>query len=296
MKTNSLIYKTERKFKNTLVCVEISLDDDCKNGHQDFSITASIYEAGKPKTDRNMIMGGCCHEEILEAFPQFKSFINLHLCDWEGVPMYAVANGYYHLKQGFNRVKPLDDNFADYFCAEYRITREQFGALSMARSQVKYGILLKELGILDQWKKEAAKAILLLQELTGDEFVVDSVRSQYDAPSISQINEELEREATGYYSQEAIQTREDEKSKKELDELEKETEAKIASLKLEFGIHKQLLGLGGKHFLENCIFYNHSKELKLNWKDYGNRLHQKDIALIKQKLVLPAGVKYKEGK
>jgi hypothetical protein len=83
MKTNSLIYKTSKEIsvinnngnKTTgKIYVKIRLDDQCKNGHQDFAITGDIY-AGSGKADRNHLTGGCIHEEIVKHFSSFKSFI-----------------------------------------------------------------------------------------------------------------------------------------------------------------------------------------------------------------------------
>jgi hypothetical protein len=38
------------------------------------------------------MMYGCCHDEVLKHFPQFKQFIKLIY--QIGVPMYAVENGF----------------------------------------------------------------------------------------------------------------------------------------------------------------------------------------------------------
>lgn len=72
MKTNELIYKCSKEVNNTVVYVTIKLDDKCRNGHNDFSITGKVYQKGKPKTDKYMICCGCCHDEILEAFPNLR--------------------------------------------------------------------------------------------------------------------------------------------------------------------------------------------------------------------------------
>ena len=98
--SNSLRHKiVTTDIKGNPMYISIRLDDQCKNGHQDFAITATIYEKGKPQTDRNMIAGGCCHEEILKAHPELKIFVDLHLCDYSGAPMYAEENGFYHLRR-----------------------------------------------------------------------------------------------------------------------------------------------------------------------------------------------------
>ena len=82
--------------------VSIRLSDPCCNGHNDFAITATIWELrGKRWVD---VAGGCLHEEILKHFPQFQIFVDLHLCDDNGVPMYPIANnpytGFFTQKKG----------------------------------------------------------------------------------------------------------------------------------------------------------------------------------------------------
>ena len=65
-----------------------------KNNICDWSITADIYE--QRKNGRFVwCAGGCCHEEILKRFPQFKMFVDLHLSNHYGAPMYPVENGFY---------------------------------------------------------------------------------------------------------------------------------------------------------------------------------------------------------
>lgn len=68
-----------------------------------FSVTANIYKATKSgkidKRYRDMVTGGCCHEEILKAYPGMADLIALHLSDIDGKPMHAVANGWYWLEQ-----------------------------------------------------------------------------------------------------------------------------------------------------------------------------------------------------
>lgn len=63
-----------------------------------FSITADFFEN---RTDgigpRRLTSFGCLHDEILEACPELKPFVDLHLSDLNGVPMHAVENGFYWL-------------------------------------------------------------------------------------------------------------------------------------------------------------------------------------------------------
>lgn len=106
VKSNSLYFRASKTVNGKNANVTIRLDDQCKNGHQDFSVTGEIYEADKPKIDKYLISAGCCHDDILEAFPELQIFVDLHLCDFEGNHMCPVSNGFYHLKNGFNKTAP----------------------------------------------------------------------------------------------------------------------------------------------------------------------------------------------
>lgn len=149
--------------------INIRLDDQCNNGHQDFAITANIYEGNKPTTDRNMIAAGCCHSKILAARPELGIFVDLHLSDYSGVPMHAVENGFYHLSR-----MPKDE-----FCTYYRVTSDQYDALVTCESREHYATAILSLGILNQWKAQADHAIKVLEEMTGETFVNTSVTSNF---------------------------------------------------------------------------------------------------------------------
>ena len=93
-KTNSLIYTDSKLIGNgERLSIQIKLNDSCKNGHQDFSITGEITKNGHPQSF------GCLHDQIKKHFPQFNKFISLHGRDFTGAPTYAIGNGFYHLRQ-----------------------------------------------------------------------------------------------------------------------------------------------------------------------------------------------------
>ena len=80
--TNRLFYTVSKRYIQAgttfKIDVKILLADDCKNNICDWSLTADIYE--QRKNGRFVCCaGGCCHEEILKRFPQFKMFVDLHL-------------------------------------------------------------------------------------------------------------------------------------------------------------------------------------------------------------------------
>jgi hypothetical protein len=280
-------YKISKTFNNEFIIVTISLDDDCKNGHHDFSITGSTYEAGKPLIDKYSISGGCIHDQINAAFPGFKQFIDLHLSDYDGVPMHAVANMHFHLHQGFNNVKPNNPAFPAKYCEYYRIQPVEFDYLKVAESKTDgdlFHYLLETLPIRARWKTQAEKAIKELEKLTGEKFVNTSTRSNYknfDSEKVEEIRVKIDQ---GYYSPDARAERENElkiKNKNEyFNKLDNNLKEMILKEKKEISIKKQLYELGGMHFVDNVIFYSHGNEIKCNWKNYGDQLTETEIKTV----------------
>lgn len=74
--------------------VTVRFDDQCKNGHNTFSITGRTLKLrdGVPVSEES---GGCIHDEIAEAFPELAHLIPWHLCSTDG-PMHYVANTVFH--------------------------------------------------------------------------------------------------------------------------------------------------------------------------------------------------------
>jgi uncharacterized protein Usg len=69
-------------------------DDECKNGHNTFSITGDIYYK---KGDNIWVYdtSGCIHDDIAKRFPELAPFIKYHLMSTDE-PMHYVANTLYH--------------------------------------------------------------------------------------------------------------------------------------------------------------------------------------------------------
>ena len=275
--------------------ISIRLNDECKNGHQDFAITGDIYQKGKPRKDRYLISFGCIHDEILKARPELKIFVNLHLSDYEGIPMYAVENGHYHLTNGFNNTLSDSQAFRDKFCEYYRITPDQFDVLKTSKNQLQYALNLQRLNILQQWKEEANAAIKVLEEMTGKTFVPDSIKSQFHAPTPGQLREEERRQIDGYYTKEAEQKREEAKRDGLIKKLEAERDKEVKKATTEFEVKKQVLIIGGEKALDNCIFYNHTNTLAFNWKGY-DKISDELISKIETEIKLPEGVKIENKK
>lgn len=279
VKSNDLRHKIDINNNKANAQIKIRLNDECKNGHQDFSVTATIWEIGKTRSDRNMISGGCCHDEILKLRPDLKIFIDLHLCDFNGAPMYTVANGYYHLTIGFNNTKPQDAGFKAKFCEYYRITPEQFEVLKTSESETRFKYNLEKLGIINQWKAEAQKAIKAMEDLTGKEFLNDSKRSQYTPLTEEEIATEEHRQLEGYYTAQNIQARKSEKLAEQIakikSDLVKDKDEVIKSALSEYNVKIAILEAGIS--LNNFIYYKHSNEAVFNWKSYEPKITEAEL-------------------
>lgn len=99
-----IITKTVERVKSRAllrITAELRIDDP--RGLSDaFAITADLYEphgtwSGRAQFEngREMDAGGCMHDEILKFAPELAPLVAVHLADPDGVPMHAVANGWY---------------------------------------------------------------------------------------------------------------------------------------------------------------------------------------------------------
>lgn len=82
------------------IVVEIRFDDRCRNGHNDFSVTGTVYKAGR-RGDYAVLTCGCIHEVIAKHFPELAHALPYHLMsangpEREGGPMHYIANTLYH--------------------------------------------------------------------------------------------------------------------------------------------------------------------------------------------------------
>lgn len=270
MKTNSLKHKIEINNNTTNAVINIRLDDECKNGHQDFSITATFYQPNKSRYDRNMIFGGCCHDEILKILPELSIFVKLHLCDFKGAPMHASANAFYHIK------RETKEKFQEYYNF---ITDEEYKTLLSAESEEVFKYYLFNLGIVYKWEKLAKEGIKTLERLTGNEFINDSKRSQLEPLTNEDFNRIKKGIEDGFYSAENIEARAEEKKKVEnkaiIDKLKADASKQIEAIRKELNLKVWLNSKGIS--LENCIYYKHSKTLTFNWLDYKDTLSEEDF-------------------
>jgi len=145
------------KYGNKLMIITYGLST---TNHTYFSITGSIgekirgrysdYIEDQKGSKYELIMCGAIHEEIAKKAPSLQPFIDLHLSDINGVPMYAVENGWFY----------KNERSFETFKSYLRLTQEE----------AEYGVKIdtKEAfaGWIEQfkprWKAEADAAIQLL--------------------------------------------------------------------------------------------------------------------------------------
>lgn len=279
MKTNNLKHRIVLNNSKINCEVVISLNDECKNGHQDFHITGTFWEIGEPRIDKYFYTAGSCHDEILKHFPEFKIFADLHGCDFSGVPTYAIENGFYHLTEGFNDKKtPHKVQYCNY----YRVTPQQYDTLILCKEKEHFGFLLFDLGIVKSWNLQAKKAIKTLEKLTGNTFLNDSVKTQFNMDE-AQLKEVEQKVKNGFYSLENIQERQqkaiDDKRSKLLTDLKQSFEAKQLEALQDYEIDR----IGIELFLttSNIIFYKHQNKIVFNWQDgsYNKQYNETEFKL-----------------
>ena len=263
MKRNYLKYKTEKKIGNKIYIASISLDDDCKNGYADFSITGAIYE--NYKIESNIITAGACHDAILKAFPEFKIFVDLHLSDCEGTPMYAVENGYYFFK------RKEYDNVKSYL----RISEDELNYLVTNVDDKKhFAYSLYKLGVPQRWKCEAEKAIKMLEDLVGYEYKDESTKLRGLGLSEEEITKIERLESEGYYHPMAIAQRKSEELAKERDKAISEViesfNKATEKLRREMQVKVYILKYGLP--INNFIYYEHRNTGIFNWKGYCDKI------------------------
>ena len=293
--SNKLSYSKTRLFVENgtqyKIIAKVSLNDDCKNGMYDFSITADIYEK-KRNGSFNWYAGGCCHEEIEKRFPELAKFIPLHLCNHYGAPMYPEANGLYHLQ---NSSKETTVNYL-------RITEDEYNALYLAEDQKYFKYLLFSLGIVERWEKEADTLISELETLSGckweNPYKPEEERFLLTLSEEERANmEKLIKE--GLYTKENIEKRKEEARKEDLTKKRADICARydkdISKAEREKKIMLYIFDSGIS--TENVIYYNHSNTVTFNWSDLScyKRISKEDFQNFLKSVdyaKLPEGIKF----
>jgi len=99
--------------------------------------------------------GGCCHDEILAVRPDLKPFVDLHLSDVDGVPMYAFDNAKYWA--GFTKWQERDNAI---LAGHLRISEKEADQIADEMQ-----LMQMVCAMIPVWKIEADKAIAIIEEI-----------------------------------------------------------------------------------------------------------------------------------
>jgi hypothetical protein len=287
--------------------IRIRLNDECGNGHEDFSITADITHP-TIRRDGGVLACGCQHDEIMAAAPEFAPFIVLHLCDAEGVPMHAMANGFYWLAGSMPEAfpaatRPNDpaEKCAGILASHFRMTPAEVAELQAAgiRDAVHLSAWMESRGYRARWQAEASAAIATLEGLTGARFKSAAVRRNWEPVAPEVLAEMQAKEAAGYYLPEQAAardaTRREAEKAKRIAAIHTDHDARVA---------KSLAEMQTKLFLAendapagNVIYYSHTNTLTFNWNTgtYTRAWTREEFEELTRKAdpsKLPAGLKF----
>ena len=215
MKKNELKCKETKKIgENTFIDVEIGLRYIKENGYSYFYAVGDVYELKRAR--KKIISSGCIHEEILEYFPEFKTFVQLHGNSSYGMPMHMISNIKF----------AIDNNKIDAICRYLGISDVMAKELICWGEEIDYlKYFLEENDIIYHLRSKADKAIKMLEELTNDEFENPDVLGIYDyMPLDNDTKEKIKKlHENGYFTMDNVIKRRDEKIKElNLKFLEKE--------------------------------------------------------------------------
>lgn len=279
--TTTTMKKTLAKFTNKeeteWIKVFIRLDDECNNWHSDFSIT----------WETSCGACGCIHEEILKHYPNLKIFIDLHLSDSFGAPMFALENGMFFVKEGRS----------DLAMSHFRCSKEELQKISVAcesedKNYVKY--VIEWLWIVKRWNMEAKKGIKQLLQLCWkqyNELKLVTERRNYE-PLTTKERKDIEKKIENwFFSENEILKRKEEKEKQRKEEKKerlisqhnrKEKERKM-SLQVKLAILKHTEK-------DNFIYYTHCNKIVFNRLNYWEHFTHEEVGKIlsQEKDVFPA--------
>jgi hypothetical protein len=262
--------------------IKIRLNDECGNGHEDFSLTADIYEK-KGNGQWCDVGGGCCHDHILALRPDLKPFADLHLSTWQGVPMHAFSNAFYWFAGFVPEVAALveyhggsgsDGKPAEecrrIFADMIRATPDQVAAIvaQLPRTEKELQAVLEDQQFPQQWQGEASAAIARLEEWTGKQFESKATRGHWKPLAVEHRALIAERRASGYYSPEQTAARDAAKfaaaKEKKLAEIRKDAAKSIEKINRDAQVHTYIVARYFPNF-RNFIYYDHTNKIAVNW-------------------------------
>jgi hypothetical protein len=295
---------------NQKTVIKIRLNDECRNGHEDFSLTCDIYEKARNGVWRD-VGGGCAHEHILKLRPDLAPFATLHLCDFNGLPMHCASNALYwfaginpskttqEYHGGSGRDGKSPDECRRIFAEHIHATPEQVDEIIRRepRTELELRAVLEDMGFLAQWKAEADAAIATLEQWTGQKFAPANPVSRWQAVTPEQRAEIEARKASGYYEPAQVAARDAEALRvareKKIAEIEARLNDTIDKATRDAQVARYMAACYYPR-LQNFIYYDHTNTISFNWSNCEKLVTREEFDAFNAELdraALPDGVK-----
>lgn len=190
-----LVYKNRFTDEDLRVEVEVRLRKLKENKYPYWSVTGTIKKGYGMDMEE---ISGAIGDRLIEYFPEIEPFERLHLAQGNGVPDYAVENGwYYKLTRNKKALKEI-----------LRLTDMEVERLMDAPDKDSFKYILHH-DIKPRWNKEAEELFEKMRELTGDVLELDE--GEELGPVVmteDEVNAYKEKVASGYYNEKEIEKRE----------------------------------------------------------------------------------------
>lgn len=143
------------------------------NARPHFSVTGELWKtegAYRRGNESGLLTCGAIHDEILAGFPELAPVVAVHLADDDGVPMHAVANGWYFYSgaaEAYERAYPKWHDPEKILPPKVRAA----SALRVEPDEIPDGLHKDEFeafaeALRPRWLADAAKALAVLKEET----------------------------------------------------------------------------------------------------------------------------------
>ena len=262
-------YKTSKKIPNNgeryepkKIVVSIRCNDECKNGHDTFAITGELWEVGDTYR-RGPSTCGCIHNEIIKYYPEFQLLVDLHLSDGNGLPMYALENGFYHL-QGVQGVAAYDHTCTLEYFAEYmRISIQKAQALvDHCHRKIEFALFVKAMEPI--YLQEATDAKQMIQALINGEATPERTPTQDTTTAdVLTYTHETSEDAQSEVRKaiEAEKIRKAQEARKEIeDTYDKKRKKALAQYQIDLWVLEN-----APQFRGNVIYYEHIPRVCFGW-------------------------------
>lgn len=243
-----------------LLEINISLDDDCHNGHHDFHVTG---EFSVP--DLQIERFGAISDIIKKMAPEYSLLCDLHLCKWDGSPMCVVGNGVYWVKKS----EMIGKKYLGLEEGEYEVLRYAIDNETM------FAYALERLGVIERMRKRGEEGVRMLEELTGDKWI-----NPYKSEPLLEPEKYHDCEIrynAGYCTERSYEFRRQKEREKKRDELRESArlkrEKRMAEIDKEY-----LLDLVIAEFGYDNYFYNdHGDYVTVNFLNHKEKMEDKRI-------------------